>query len=109
MRVTSSEPAPTVAPAWSLPPESRLVWSSWGSGHVVYQASSGETHYLNATGASVLRRLGESPGSLEDVCRHIEAAEGLPADETFAGQVAALLARFDELGLISRCDFPRGA
>lgn len=95
--------------AWSLPDDSRLVWSNWRTGHIVYQASSGETHYLNATGASVLRRLKEGPATLEDICRHIESVEGLPADEETVRQAAALLNRFDELGLVARFDSAAGA
>ncbi len=109
MSVTTSDTGCGVGAAWSLPPDSRLLWSNWESGHILYQAASGETHYLNVTGAAVLERLGEGPGSLAEICRHIESVEGLPAEETLADHVAALLDRFGELGLVTRCNSAAGA
>jgi PqqD family protein of HPr-rel-A system len=90
---------------WALPRDSRLVWSNWRSGHILYQVSSGETHYLNATGASVLYRLSDGPGTFAEICQHIAGTDGFQDDEVFIRQVADLLARFDELGLVTRHDF----
>ena len=89
---------------WSLNRDSGLVWTSWGEEHILFQSSSGETHYLNATAASVLRGLSQAPGALDDVCRQTEISGGTSPDEGLLRQVAALLARFDELGIIERTE-----
>lgn len=57
----------------------------------------------------MLQRLAEGPARVDDLCRHIEAEEGLPGDASLAGRVVALLARFAELGLVVRCDSVPGA
>jgi len=98
-----------VMATWSLSPDGGLRWSSWGSGHILYQSSSGETHYLNETGAAVLHLLGQAPGTVADICRHLGMTGDTAADEALLDRVEALIARFDELGLIVGCDAPPGA
>lgn len=85
---------------WSLHPGVEIRWVAWPDGHLLYQRSSGETHYLNEVGAELLRRLDDSPRGLRAL------AEPLPSDPAEADALLetmrAVLARLDELGLADR-------
>ena len=59
---------------WVRPPGDDLVWRSWGEANFVYHVASGQTHFLNALGAWILRDLGPAPASRDEVCARLTAA-----------------------------------
>nr|AEI30597.1 conserved hypothetical protein [uncultured microorganism] len=89
---------------WFPRPEVLLRRASWNDQHIVFQVPSGETHYLNAVSVALLDRLNrptKTTAIVDDLRRHL----GLPEDNAeFAGQVARVLVRFNELGLIGRSE-----
>jgi PqqD family protein of HPr-rel-A system len=90
---------------WRVPAGRELRWRSWDGEHLVYHANSGDTHRLNAVGASVLRAIegsGVETGQLVDRV----AADLQVERSTLIGPIAELLARFEDLGLIESIDEP---
>lgn len=85
---------------WTAADPESLLWEQFGDEYIVYQISSGKTHYLNGAGATILQFLSDREASTEEVveavCRHTEAA----IDEALADQIEKSLAHFDQLGLV---------
>jgi PqqD family protein of HPr-rel-A system len=78
-----------------------LRWAAWEDGCIVFQVRSGETHYLNPTGAYVLQALVSAPADESQLARQLGLQLGRSAaDEEILAHIDALLARFQELGLI---------
>lgn len=74
----------------------------WDDVLILYQASAGKTHFLNATSAFVLDLLGEAPSNLGAIC---EALSREVDDELTVDQVKQLrshIQRLEELGLVAR-------
>lgn len=71
---------------WRAAPGDEFAWASWPDGHVVYHRPSGKTHLLNAQGGALLLELLANPGEVYEV----------------DPSVAALMFRFEALGLVER-------
>lgn len=72
--------------AWRASPAEHYSWASWPDGEVLYHRPSGKTHFLNASGAELLRQLLAAPG------------QSFEADDA----LLELLLRMEALGLVER-------
>ncbi|GAB6068233.1 hypothetical protein JCM13664_15520 [Methylothermus subterraneus] len=81
---------------WRIHPKARLLWEEWPEEAVVFNALSGQTHYLNATAMAILKMLELGPQSAKDL------ADGLYAGQAdrFLPKIEQVLAEFERLGLI---------
>lgn len=87
--------------SWQLNPECQLRWRHWGDSSILFNAASGQTHFLNAFAFVVLDLLQQSPASAAMLCRRVAEREQIDADdEELRDGVDELLATMDELGLI---------
>ncbi len=77
-----------------------LLWREWDGEFVVFHPPSGDTHLLNAFAAEVLLSLAERPAGLPELMARLARDAGLEAGPEQEGQVAKLLARLQELGLV---------
>ena len=80
----------------------RLQWAEWGGERVVFHRPSGKTHLLNEAGWRLLTDVLSEPLSVAQIIGGLAAADADEIDAGFAPRVMALLARFEELGLIER-------
>ena len=90
--------------SWVGLPETALLWEQFGNEYLVYNCRSGETHFLNATAAEVLKLLQAEPSTpraLETrICTLFDMEEGI-----FVAQyISGVIQEFDHAGLI--CPFP---
>ena len=79
-----------------------LHWEKLGDQCPLYQATSGETHFLNPLGAAILTYLKASHSHLDELCERLALDFEFADADNIRAQVASTLARFDELGLIRR-------
>lgn len=86
---------------WQATPAEDLVWVQWGPDYALFHRASGQTHFVNAATAFLLREVLTRPASLADITDALSAHPGQVAPE-FATQIDDLLARFEILGLVSR-------
>ena len=89
---------------WRVNPEAELHWRHWDENWVVFNAASGQTHFINAYAATLLRELqaeGRGP-SLDQVTliRHSAATLDLEPDGELTDYLNGLLGSLDELGLV---------
>ena len=87
---------------WKVQPTTPLRWREWDGEFVVYNAASGQTHYLNGLAAKVLQYFEAQPASFASLMSDIEI------DDRAAGNTAPLLKQLgdlvtelDALGLIA--------
>jgi PqqD family protein of HPr-rel-A system len=88
---------------WHVPASTRLCWRNWGDEYIVYNAASGQTHYLNLFAAKVLQYFEAEPASLDALLEDVSVddiarrADGQP----LLAQVRELIKEMDALGLIA--------
>lgn len=88
--------------AFELICHSCFLYIEFNKEYIFYHAVSGETHFLNATGASVLKRLSASPARIEDLLDFLDETHARPICSYESLKI--LLDRFEELGII-KCDY----
>jgi PqqD family protein of HPr-rel-A system len=71
---------------------------------VVFQRSSGKTHFLNETSAFILELLREAACDFSAICDRLMAEVGIPLSDNQLLQLRGHLERLDALGLIERSD-----
>ena len=81
-----------------------MSWAIWEDGAVVYHHPSGKTHLLNAGSVALLQDVLTSPLDPVAAAETLASLQGGLADDRLRGHVADLLARFDELGLVTSVD-----
>lgn len=86
--------------SWQSPADLGLIWLSLDGDFVLYQNSSGETHFLNAAGEAVLRLLTSRPLTEGQIAASVVAELGCAPDPALLEQVAQVIRRFDDLGLL---------
>jgi PqqD family protein of HPr-rel-A system len=96
-RPTSS---PATPPKWAVNRSASLSWKRFDDEFIVFNASSGDTHLLNLISTEALRCLEESPTTAAELSRRVAERLGLFDSEDTQRQVAELLSRLDELGLV---------
>lgn len=94
-------PSPDAAPPrWALNQSASLSWKSFDDEFIVFNATSGDTHLLNRVSAEALRCLEDSPATATQLARRVIERLGLPESHDTERQIAELLFRFDDLGLV---------
>ena len=89
---------------WRSVPQDQFLWGEWGREFALFHKPSGQTHFLNAASAALLRSILLDPIDAQGASRAL--AEQLPEapapDAEFTRYVFGLLVRFEELGLVVR-------
>ncbi len=86
---------------WQLAPRARLTWRRWGESAVVFNAASGDTHSLNLLERTALACVEDrQPVSAGELARRVAEELEIDADEALVRYLDALLAQFDEVGLV---------
>ncbi|MBV5310279.1 HPr-rel-A system PqqD family peptide chaperone [Chromatium okenii] len=87
---------------WHLNSNQSLRWKHWGDQSALYQVASGETHFLNPLGVSILMQIEANSSNLDQLCERIATEFDCSIDDDLRNQITASLMRFDELGLVQR-------
>jgi PqqD family protein of HPr-rel-A system len=86
--------------AWIGLPEAALLWERFDDEYLVYNRRSGQTHFLNATAAEVLKLLqteASTPAMLEArISKMFDMEEGI----SVAQYISGVIQEFDHAGLI---------
>jgi PqqD family protein of HPr-rel-A system len=86
---------------WHLASAEPVTLRGWDDEYVLFDRASGDTHQLTWLAAELLLQLEQGPADTDRLVNHFLAADpDLPADGV-AVDVAAALARFRELGLVT--------
>ena len=91
---------------WAVNPASDLHWRQWGESCIVFNAASGQTHFINEIAAALLRLLMTEQAIHSRSLNHSELHDrlgetlNLELDDEFRDYVDELLNSLDELGLI---------
>lgn len=87
---------------WQSVPPASLAWAGWDDDHAIYHRESGQTHFLNASAAALLREILVEPIGAAEAAQRLAAGQHGGADERFFEEVRALILRLEELGLVVR-------
>ncbi len=77
-----------------------LVWHDWEDAYIVYQPSSTETHVFNDTTAAALGLLQTANASFAELHTRLAHSLEINPDELHRGDLAFVVNRLEELGLI---------
>lgn len=83
---------------WRLPAGAELLWQSWDSETIVFNALSGQTHLLDALSAATLKEIERDPATVDELARRLAERFGIGSDD-LPERLAVVCAQFDELGL----------
>ena len=83
-----------------------MHWRYWEEGYILFNATSGQTHFLNEMGAAVLKSLKEAvvPLNTNQIYEQIAADYNLIIDTPLQSYIGSLLMDLDRLGLIEPCN-----
>jgi PqqD family protein of HPr-rel-A system len=86
---------------WQFNRVCQLHWRCWDDDHIVFNASSGQTHFLNILGALTLELVAERALTLEDLLGALATRlENFVVDNEMREYVSYMLKDLDNLGLI---------
>jgi PqqD family protein of HPr-rel-A system len=85
---------------WRKASSGTIPMREWDGDWVVYNPLSGDTHILDIVAGEVLRTVAGGPRDGRALCGHIAEFLDVADDANTAANVAAILHRLDELGLI---------
>lgn len=88
---------------WRARVEPKLIRRSWGGESVVFSPISGETHFLNAFSDEVLAQVESQPLTVEEIIDRLAELTAPDQVQDLPGNVAAIVHRFDDIGLIEPC------
>jgi PqqD family protein of HPr-rel-A system len=87
---------------WKVPASGMLLWEQWNDEYIVYNARSGETHFLNELAAKALKALEDFPCNAEQLAQKMTVQHELEMAFRIA-DMERLIQEFDSLGLIEPC------
>ena len=96
------QPPTSVRSLWIASPPGHLLWSEAGADHVLFHRPSGKTHFVNHATFLLLNEVLRAPKDLVRAASDLAHAQGAAGDVNFQQEVAALLRRLEELGLVER-------
>lgn len=86
---------------WRLNPHCKLHWRRWDNDHVLFNAASGQTHFLNELGALTLQLLSQQALDGQTLIQALaDHFDDFVLDEELLGYVDTMLEDLDNLGLI---------
>ncbi len=85
---------------YRLNPAVSLHWAHWGSEHVVFDETSGQTHLMEPLRALVLDLLGDGSQSFDAILTNIAATAGLESSQSPTDLVAPILEELEVAGLV---------
>ena len=88
---------------WRVSGRHPLHWRRWDRAAVVHHPASGETHYLNLFSMVALEQLADRDQSIAELAANMASYLDVESTDQFDEQVASLVRKFDELGLIEPC------
>ena len=86
---------------WAVPEGNGLAWRVWDDEFLVYNAASGQTHYLNLLAGEALRSLEAEPAQTHELVRRLANQFGIAEDSPPLQMIDRLIHELDELGLIA--------
>jgi PqqD family protein of HPr-rel-A system len=86
---------------WNIDSATPLPLRHWDGEYVVFNPSSGHTHFLDFVAGSLLLFLSDQPRHEDELARLIAARLELPADEAVQEPLRRLLEQLEEQGLIA--------
>ena len=86
---------------WAVPDENALTWRIWDDDFLVYNAASGETHYLNLLAGEALRSLETEAAHARELARRLADQFEIAEDSPPLKMIDRLIRELDELGLIA--------
>lgn len=84
--------------------EQALLWERFDDDYLVYNAHSGETHFLNISAAEVLKLLRTGPMDLPSMVAELQAVFDTDDEHALAQHISRVIQEFDHAGLI--CPIP---
>ena len=88
---------------WQLSPSGQLHWRQWDEEYLLFNAASGQTHFLNELGAGALQLLQQSPLSVVELSERLAALYELELDAKLQAYINRMVADLGRLGLIEPC------
>jgi PqqD family protein of HPr-rel-A system len=85
---------------WAAADASELLWCEIDDRAVVFNARSGETHFLNPAASEALACLAAEPATVDALAGHLEAAFEWNETEDVREHARRLIREFDDLGLV---------
>lgn len=89
---------------WAALPGQALLWEQFGDDCLVYNAHSGETHFLNVSAAEVLKLLQTGPMDLHSMLAELQSVFDTDDEHALAQHISRVIQEFDHAGLI--CPIP---
>ena len=94
-----------VTTVWRANAVSQLHWQQWqAQDFILFNAASGQTHFLNAVGAEALRRLQQSALSSTDLCQQLSELFEFESSIDLQNYLENMLNAMDDFGLIESCE-----
>lgn len=87
---------------WQARLPGEYVWASWDGEFALYHRTSGLTHFLNASAAALLTEILVEPRDIESASQMLASSTGEESSPSLRDQVAQMLLRLEELGLVDR-------
>ena len=85
---------------WFAAAVSDLLWVESGDEFILFHRPSGKTHFVNRAAFLLLDQVLREPRDLARAIDELALAQDAPVIDDFAQDVAALIGRLDELGLV---------
>ncbi len=87
---------------WRAVTDFELLWRSWDDEYVVYHAGSGDTHWLTAVAAEVLRTLQHKLATAEELVQRVAARFDVSRDEELVAYIEQILTHLKRADLTER-------
>jgi PqqD family protein of HPr-rel-A system len=87
---------------WQAAPAEQWLAASWGALAAIHHRPSGKTHFVNRSTVVLLTTVLGRALTGSQAVRELARAMGVDATPQYVHEVAGVLARLDEIGLITR-------
>ena len=86
---------------WRNSKQDDLLWAEWDNEFIVYHKPSGKTHLVNALSRQLIAQILTTPLTTDEIARTLATELCIECSEQHVANIAGLLDRLDELGLVS--------
>ena len=87
---------------WRSRPADELALLEFDDDFVAFHRPSGKTHLLNAASHFLIFGILAEARDFDTIAEMV--ADGAGTDDEFVARLAAMLERFEDLGMVERCD-----